>query len=139
MPTLEAELLELSKRSKDFIKFKFPYLLKILFETTESLVINYSNPLNSRVIRNIVEKLFRKHGLLVKERKTRSVSGFDLKIGDYGRSHSDLVSEVIAHEVLTNKDVLITYNDSQLVLWLKDRVKKVSRWTPEQIHNAIGN
>ena len=139
MPKLERELVNLCLTRKDEIKFKFPYLLKILFETTESLVIYYSNSVNSRSIRDIVEKLFRKHGLLVRERKTRSVSGFDLKIGDYSKTHSGLISEVIAREVFTNKDLLVTYDNTQLVLWLKNRVKKVSRWPPEQIHNAISS
>ena len=80
--------------------------------------------------------MFRKHGLLVKERKVRHGSGFDFR-GLRSKTHTTLVSTIVAHGILTRKEYFIKLSDSKFITFIQKAVKKVSKWTPKRVHAIL--
>lgn len=148
LPSLAERFLELSRETGDFIQFKTLNHLSDMLWHQDSLVVHHRKKSNGKRIRELVDAVMRQRGVMI-ARKHRASSGFDFKIvhryfskmenkmAEFkkGKSHSDLVAEVVA-------DYLVAYFNSvknadlvsveDLARRIESLVLEVSQWPFER-------
>lgn len=138
LPLMHKELYGLNSEANDNIQFKIPNGLWGLLKHPDTLVIHYRDGSLSTQIRQTVEAVFESKGLKL-ERTVRYESGFDFENSRNGvnKSHSELVSEIIAKQIMEHKDNIAQYSQRDLGHWLKSSVIEVGKWSIQQIHDAL--
>lgn len=137
IPVLHKKLCELNAETKDAIQSKIPGSLRVFHWNMESLTIYYHNKKLGRRIRDIVIPLFKSRGVTL-GRELRAESGFDLEKDGERKSHSELVSKIIAKDILMKRERICGLTDKEFAEWLKKSMIEVSKWTPEQACRFLG-
>ena len=143
LPLILETLHPLNVESNDYIHIKILASLSSLIKHPDSLVVHYRDKRLGKEIRKRVETIFEQHGLKVFKRKIRAESGFDFENSmlkdKYGhiRSHSQLMSDVIANHFMNYLDKLRMYSPVDLAKWLKESVIEVSKWRIEQVYTSL--
>ena len=142
LPHLHRALYKLnfSSQPPDDIQIKIPLTLYYFFRHPDSLVIHYRNSNHGGVIRQIVLETYHANGVTL-GRSIKAERGFDVEFekdgGRVRKSHSELVSRVLAKYICNNYQNFIKMNVSQLAVWLKRNVEIVSGGSIEQILKSV--
>jgi ssDNA-specific exonuclease RecJ len=138
LPLVHKELYPLNIELHDDIQLKIPNHLWYLLKHPDSLVIHYRNGNLSGRIREIVIKKYEESGVKL-ERMHRAESGFDFYNTKAGiqESHSQLISRVIAKQLLKHKENFMRSSVREISPWLKASMIEVSKWSIQQIYHSL--
>jgi hypothetical protein len=102
LPDLQRELEKLSKKYNARIQFKIPLELKRMLNHEDSLVVHHSNRKLTRLIKETVMRVAKKHRVIFDSRnQMRSGDGADITVpGVINTSHSGAIAELLSEELV---------------------------------------
>lgn len=140
-------LRQISMNNNDAISFKFPSTLGVLNRHVDSLVIYLGNPRNRDIVEKTVEKIFNEYNVKTQERVHRAKRGFDWKKdGNFdelepadkiGGSHTELVSHVIATQIVNNANAFVSKSEQEIANWIKAWAKTLASYSPQKIYQQF--
>lgn len=138
------ELIKLIEDRKDYIQLKIPSDIWTFIDHQDNIVIHFYKKDTGKYVRAIVERIFKKNGLIIDRNPYRVKSGFDVKGkdakgGTISESHTSLISYLIAIQLkeLYDKGKLIGMTESDLVRWLKEKIIEVNSYDVEKAYKAL--
>jgi len=141
IPIIHAKLYPINQKYQDDISIKVHDTLSQLFKHTDSLVIHYKTKGLGPTIRKIVLETYHSMGVPLADRGVKAETGFDFKRMDVDphikKSHSELVSKILAKEIVKQQNNFRKMSTEQIAKWLQKSIEAVSRWDVKQVFHSL--
>ncbi len=139
IPNIVLRLYELGNSNNDNIQLKIPLDLMWVFRHRDTLVIHYRNATSSKIIREIVNQECEKVKIKLARNQIRVESSFDFsdKIQEDSFSHSLIISEIIAKEIVRNAKKFKNLNNEAFASYIEKKILELNKKSIEDMHKVF--